>query len=98
MILTNDQLDQYVGNGTEYEWLLHALIRSEAFACDIAPHQIDWDFRPHVGDAGKDVLIRRYCLKTNPFTSSLVRVKSSQFTPINLETIKPLEFLMDCKR
>lgn len=58
MILTNDQLDKYVGSGTEYERMLHALIRAEAFACGIAPHQIDWDFRPHVRDAGKDVLIR----------------------------------------
>jgi hypothetical protein len=58
MILTNDQLDKYVGSGTEYERMLHALIRAEAFACGIAPHEIDWDFRPHVGDAGKDVLIR----------------------------------------
>lgn len=28
MILTNDQLDKYVGSGTEYERMLHALIRT----------------------------------------------------------------------
>src|SRR5690349_4427261 len=58
MILTDAQLDQYVGNGGEYERLLHALIRAEAVACGLAPHTIDWDFRPHVRDGGKDILIR----------------------------------------
>lgn len=58
MILTDDQLEKYVGNGADFERMLHALIRAEAFACGIAPHQIDWDFRPHVRDAGKDILVR----------------------------------------
>jgi hypothetical protein len=46
MILTDAQLEQFVGNGTKHERMLHTLIRSEAFACGIAPHEIDWDFRP----------------------------------------------------
>src|ERR1043166_2219545 len=58
MILTDDEFDKYVGNGSEFERMFHALIRAEAFASGIAPHEIDWDFRPHVRDGGKDILIR----------------------------------------
>jgi hypothetical protein len=30
MILLDEQLERYVGNGSEFERMLHALIRSEA--------------------------------------------------------------------
>jgi hypothetical protein len=58
MFLEDDQLDRYVGKGAEFEKMLHALIRAEAVACGIPPHEIDWDFRVHVRDGGRDVLVR----------------------------------------
>lgn len=58
MFLQDDQLETYVGQGAEFEKMLHALIRAEAVACGIPPHEIDWDFRVHVPDGGRDVLVR----------------------------------------
>jgi pyrroloquinoline quinone (PQQ) biosynthesis protein C len=82
MTLLDEQLDRYVGNGSEFERMLHALIHSEAFACGIPPHEIDWDFRPHVRDAGKDILVRTGNLNAErrfiPNISSVWSAKSGQ--------------------
>lgn len=58
MVVTDKNLDCFVGIGSAFEALIHSLIRAEALACGILPDQIDWDFRTNVGDAGRDVLIR----------------------------------------
>jgi hypothetical protein len=58
MLVTDDQLDIFVGKGSAFEAILHSLIRAEAWACSIPQDQIDWDYRTNVGDGGRDVFIR----------------------------------------
>jgi hypothetical protein len=58
MLVTDDTMNVLVGAGHAFEAALHSLIRAEAWACGIAPDQIDWDYRTNVPDGGKDVLIK----------------------------------------
>jgi hypothetical protein len=58
MLVTDDTLNVLVGAGHAFEAALHSLIRAEAWACGIAPDQIDWDYRTNVRDGGKDILIK----------------------------------------
>lgn len=58
MLITDDLLDGFVGQGGPFESLLHSLIRAEAWACAVRPDHIDWDYRTNVGDGSREVLIR----------------------------------------
>lgn len=58
MLITDELLNTFVGQGGPFEAVLHSLVRAEAWACDIRPDQIDWDYRTNIGDGGRDILIR----------------------------------------
>jgi hypothetical protein len=58
MLITNELLNNFVGQGGPFEAMLHGLVRVEAWACGIRPDQIDWDYRTNIGDGGRDILIR----------------------------------------
>ncbi len=58
MIVCDEDLNCFVREPKAFERLIHSLIRDETRACNIAPDQIDWDYRVTVGDGGRDVLIR----------------------------------------
>ncbi len=57
MIVKDEDLNRFVGKGDDFEKMIHDLIRAEAWACEIAPDQIDWDYRTNVPDGGRDVLV-----------------------------------------
>ena len=48
----------FVGRGTEFQRLVHDLVRREARGCGIPQDQIDYDDRVNVRDGGRDIVIR----------------------------------------
>ena len=57
MFINHDELLSLVGQGREFEDLLHDLVVLEASRCGIKPSDVRWDPRTNVGDGGRDIQI-----------------------------------------